>query len=431
MQIAKPLTLSVGPRYTSPLFRFPGSFHPPLVSSLIEAHPRATVVGDPMVGSGTTAVMAVAMGRKAIVNDIDPLSCLITRAKTSPVNPNRLESLVEDVISAVGPIGYRACVPITPANALRSMESVTPFRIPINVYHWFHPTVARDIARCLMEVHRMRGSLRAAEWDAVLAIVAATIRRVSKADPRTVSGLEVTSVWRGKLAKGLRFNLAAQLRDRTMVLVQGYRDMQRIKGLGKAHIMNGSALQWYDLCINAGALPQLQITSPPYMSAIEYARRHKLENQWLGLVAPENYAEFSRKFFGAKYRISATHSCEAVPPEAVSAVVRRLTGQRRAGAEVEQYFLDALAWLGELRRVAAETGPISNTYIVVGPSTTQGQVIDTPELIAIIAKRVGFTVVSARTHGIINQRMQYPTKNGVRIRTETVLRMKPDKGVPN
>lgn len=71
---------------------YPANFIPQIPSILIAnlSKPGAVVL-DPFVGSGTTLVEAARLGRVGIGNDVNPLSFLITKAKTAYINPIDLE----------------------------------------------------------------------------------------------------------------------------------------------------------------------------------------------------------------------------------------------------------------------------------------------------------------------------------------------------
>jgi hypothetical protein len=57
----------------------------------------------------------------------------------------------------------------------------------------------------------------------------------------------------------------------------------------------------------------------------------------------------------------------------------------------------------------------------VGPNTSYGINIDTPEFIADHVRLEGYKTRTFLKYGLKNQRMQYPTRNGAKIRTETVI----------
>jgi hypothetical protein len=418
----KPLDVGSIPSYTQPLFRFPGSFHPPLVRSLIESHPEASIVGDPMAGCGTSALVSVSLGHNAIVSDIDPLACLLTRAKCTPIDPGHLIETVHGILDTIGPLGYRATVSVSPEDAIQEMERATPYRAPKDVFHWFHPTVARDMARVLLAFADSSRQLRPAQRDAVFAVIAATIRRVSRADPEPVSGVEVTSVRLERLRLGLRFDIRRELETRAAILADGYSQLLDLEHLGTVRVWQADARSWAQLCVNHNLLPDLQVTSPPYLNAINYARRHRLENVWLGLVGRDDYVAFGHGFLGVDLvrDIEITRQ-EGGLPSAVASVcerVRRVSSERTSMV-LKQYFVDLSKWIDQVAKVANTSN--GTAYVVVGASSLQGIHVDTPRIITSMAIDRGLDLLTSSKHRVVNHRMQYTLRKGRRVNSESVL----------
>lgn len=68
--------------------RYPAKFIPQLVRRLIESYSAAgELVGDPFLGSGTTGIEALRMGRRFWGADISQVALLISRAKCVPLSP--------------------------------------------------------------------------------------------------------------------------------------------------------------------------------------------------------------------------------------------------------------------------------------------------------------------------------------------------------
>jgi hypothetical protein len=81
---------------THGFYRYPARFSPLFVHSAIEAFtkPMDTVL-DPFMGGGTTAVEALAMGRRFAGSDLNSLSVFITRTKTTPLSCHDEEAIRE------------------------------------------------------------------------------------------------------------------------------------------------------------------------------------------------------------------------------------------------------------------------------------------------------------------------------------------------
>jgi hypothetical protein len=404
--------------YTHGLFRFPGRFHPPLVTYLLSKHPEAETAGDPMAGSGTCAVESVVSGRDGIFSDIDPLSCLLTRAKTNPLEPKWLTETMEKVITKSLPFWIRGTTKAEAKREIDDMEGSTSFRAPPNVFKWFQPYVAANLARSLRNWAGTSKSQQ--ESDAILAVFAATIRRVSRADPNTASGLEVTKVRRLALKNGLRFDLAGELRRKTSLLSNGYRQMLSLPSLGRAKVIEHDAKDWFSLCKSKNIMPQIVISSPCYLSAIEYWRRHKLEYSWLGLVEPSNLMAVKGKFLGmGSWDPDLDYTTEYVGELRTSF---NEIGRNRTADAVARYFEDSACWIQEVGQVIRSSNGVA--YVVAGSNTTHGIQIDTPKALAEIAVREGLQSKVVMTYQIANSYMQYKT-NTQRIKSETVLRLNP------
>ena len=72
---------------THPVYRYPARFSPEFVNACVSAFTEGgDIVLDPFVGGGTSAVEAMAAGRRFVGFDLNPLAILLTRAKTTPLS---------------------------------------------------------------------------------------------------------------------------------------------------------------------------------------------------------------------------------------------------------------------------------------------------------------------------------------------------------
>lgn len=401
---------------THGLFRFPGRFHPPLVAYLLERHPEARIIGDPMVGSGTVAVEAAACGKSGLYSDVDPLSCLLTRAKSRAVDPDWLIEMVKSIIAEAEPLAKAG---IERGEALRyitDLEGSTQFRAPPNLFHWFEPYIVVNLCKTLQNVAKVDCSSR--KKDALLAVFAGVLRRLSRADPNTSSGLEVTKVRLEALNNGLSFDIAYELMRKANLLAKGYRELSKTSEAVSVEVVQHDAKNWSALCAEYNRWPDLIITSPCYISAIEYWRRHKLEYSWLGLVPPEKLPTMKRRFLGMGEEEPEVEKL----PLYVQRTYTKLhkMGRRGDAKTLVRYFADSSRWLAEVGTVLGRTGGIA--YVVVGSNTNHGLTLDTPYALQQIASSIGLSTTCFMKYKIKNSYMQYPTK-GKRIKVESVLKI--------
>jgi len=401
---------------THGLFRFPGRFHPPLITHLIELHPDAKIIGDLMVGSGTVAVEATAQGIDGIYSDIDPLSCLLTRAKSRPVDPNWLIDTIQIMINNAQPFAKRYTTSYEAQQSIDEIERSTLFKAPPDVFHWFQPYVIVNICKILQEVSKIECNSR--RRDALLAVIAASIRRLSRADPNTSSGLEVTKVRLEALDKGLIFDINKVLTQKSKILAQGYRDIQKTSKKVNVQVIQHDARDYSALCSKHEMWPDLVITSPCYISAIEYWRRHKLEYSWLGLVPPENLSDVKRTFLGMSIIEPEIDQLSKHPLELYNKLNN--IGRKRDALVLARYFIDSSKWLNEVATVLRHTD--GTCYVVVGCNTNHGITLNTPLALQEIASDLGLNASVFMKYSIKNSYMQYPI-NGERILEETVLKI--------
>jgi len=103
---------------THSLYRYPASLSPAIAHELIccFAPPGGTVL-DPFCGGGTTAIEAIANGRRTICSDLNNLAVLVTRSKATPLRSAELSQ-------AADWLSYQASAVLTDDN-VRSDPLVT------------------------------------------------------------------------------------------------------------------------------------------------------------------------------------------------------------------------------------------------------------------------------------------------------------------
>lgn len=428
----KPLDLPDIKDYTHLAHRFPGKFHPPLVNHIINKYgDEHDVIADPMCGSGTAGLEAVIAGKDAICNDIDPLSALITRGKTNPVDPILLRSTSKNIIEGIGQMPKEGSFDEeTAIEKIQSNIDGKDYTIPYNVFHWFEPHVAVGYSRLLTSAHDELQGHDSGLWDAVHTALAAMVRQISRADPEPVSGLEVTSVRKEELEEGVEFDVIGSFRNVLNRLARGYQELQEAQPLGDITVFESDCRYFSDMVDEVDLSPTMIVTSPPYCNAIEYSRRHRLEYEWLGLFNNEDVddprnerIETSRDFFGSTTpRQDTLRGLDEVPhPE-----VRELTatieqdGYERKSNLLRKYFLDAYEWIDEIRNVLRVGGLFC---LIVGPSTSYGQTVNTPKWLKDISVELDFEVHEEMNYLLKNNKMQFPT-DGETTDTESLIVLK-------
>lgn len=413
-----PLDLPETKEYTHRSHRFPGKFHPPLINKLIKDHPDHDVIADPMSGSGTVGVESAAAGKDAICVDLDPLSTLMTRAKSIPVDPDEFVEVGEQILAGVDNFPEEG-EPKSEESAREAVEtnlSGTPFCVPYNLFHWFEPYVAVGFSRLLLSAYDELDSVSPEMDDAIRMSLASIVRKVSRADPQPVSGLEVTKVRRQQLEEGIDFDVEMRYRQALSRIEEGYRELLEEEPLGDVTAVQDDARNLTEVCEQAGKSPSMVITSPPYCNAIEYSRRHRLEYEWLGLFNGEDVddprderLETSREYIGSHTSLQdSLRGLPEVPHPEIEELMEKIEPENERKANLlREYFHDAYEWIEEVHTVLPDGGLFC---LIVGPSTSYGNTVRTPKFLRDIAEETGFTVEDEQRYKLINNKMQYPTE---------------------
>jgi hypothetical protein len=210
--------------------------------------PSGTAVMDPFCGSGTTLVEAQRAGRMAVGVDLNPIACLMSRVKTSPLSAGFLEA------------GRKVA-----ALARDAGESSVP-AIP-NVDHWFKKEVQQAVSSLANEI--FKGEYL--PWlDQLRLALSSILVRVSNQDSDTryaavEKNIKRDDVYEHFLAAVSKLEKALNARTWTL---------EKTKVLQRDIL----ATQPEDLGLPVG----LVVTSPPYPNAYEYWLYHKYRMWWLG-----------------------------------------------------------------------------------------------------------------------------------------------------
>lgn len=110
------------------LYKYPARLSPRFVREAIElfSDPNDFVL-DPFVGGGTTAVEALAEGRRVLAIDVSPLACLLTRARTTPLDDAERSRLKRWASGLV--IDRRRKTPLD-SRALGMPQSLSAYLVP-------------------------------------------------------------------------------------------------------------------------------------------------------------------------------------------------------------------------------------------------------------------------------------------------------------
>ena len=407
------------------IFRFPAKFHPPVVRELIErfSSPGDTIL-DPFCGSGTTLIEALIAGRAAVGTDVDPLSVLISRGKTQRYDIGRLDALVAEMIADLARFReadeqlwgdfINDIHPAEYAAARGELEARIP-TIP-RIEHWFRRRVIIQLAAIKARIERYAGIPEHLFFQLCFASI---IRNASNADPVPVSGLEVTKHMQDREMKGRIVDpyilLTSALR-RSFDATQNFQAARPPRMIARAARADARFLS-----IRGTGLIDCVITSPPYLTAVNYYRRHQLEMFWLGLTdTTAERLELMPRYLG-RDRVAQHHVEDRYGVHGTAVGRRWLTRLMPIKPHRAHAFIHYCAGMGEVfARLAEVTRVCCAIVIVVGDVSFNKRQISMPNLLVELA-RPWLDLSTRFWYSISNRYMSYERRNGASIDTDHVL----------
>lgn len=126
--------------YTHKYHRYPATMIPSLVDQLLNDYlnfyPQTTNIYDPFMGSGTTLIEGLVHGLDVVGMDVNPLSYLMSKVKTNPINPDLLNDSITQLFNQIN-------VDVE-NNRYLFDENVIPHYKSLN--HWFKLDVIEKLA---------------------------------------------------------------------------------------------------------------------------------------------------------------------------------------------------------------------------------------------------------------------------------------------
>lgn len=267
--------------YTHIMHKYPSKFIPQIPRwAILEYSYDNDLILDPFSGSGTTLVESLVYNRNTIGIDINPLARLITKVKTTPIDPELLTDYYERLVR----------------NARDDIEIKSEMipNIP-NIEKWFTEDSIKNLSIFKHYIYQIKNE---DSRDFFKVILSAIIRKTSNAEYRSQ-----------KTYISTRFRKdphdVFQIFDRRFKqylegMSKFYTTMQGNQAVGKVVIGSADNFSQQDIFngIDTKKYIDLAITSPPYVTAVEYPSVFKLEYQWLDYFEDSEINEHRKDYIG-------------------------------------------------------------------------------------------------------------------------------------
>lgn len=386
-----------------PIHPFPARMAPAIVWENLKIDERKPLrVLDPMVGSGTSLVIAKVLGHKAIGFDRDPLALLIAKVWCTDVDKEKVKLKAKTVIDRAKK-RYRALTlgKAYPKNA--DIETRAFIR------YWFDKINRRQLAALSDVIKRVQDeNIKSFLWCAFSRLI--ITKKVGASLAMDISHSRPHRVYdQAPIRPFDKFEAVVNMILKSAPFEKGKHNLPR------AQVRNGDArkLQLKDKSID------IVITSPPYLNAIDYLRGHKLSLVWMGHSIKE-----IRYIRSTNIGTEVSNRCDSQKEKYLKALVKK-GGIDKLSERVKRILLkyadDMYAVIYEIRRVLAENG---SAVFVIGDSTVRGVFVRNSELIKYLATENGFSLQSSTRRRLAEKRRYLPPPNHKKSGTELQRRMR-------
>lgn len=390
--------------FTHGIHRYPAKFIPQVPRFCLEKYSQpGDVVIDPFMGSGTTLLEAVLMGRDCYGIDIHPLARLITKVKLTPIDQKGLKSAADELL-----------------NDIDSDEEDNSSWVPEmpNLDHWFRKEVTNDLATIKRHIGGLpEGDIK----DFFMICFSSIIRKVSNSDDFSLIP-EVTT-FQKRLVEQEKVDFEVKTRFENAVR-QRIIDVQDLnKALAKSRkkyrrepevSIIGHDARHIDL---EDESVDLGITSPPYASAVHYVSVHKLEMYWLDLMEPDLDKKIvgTVKAYADEYK---SWSPGGILPEIDELTAKVAESDQKSGFIIHRYFVEMRKSFEEMYRVLCADAAYC---FVAGENMLKKIRIPTHRLLGLLATDVGFKSEAIFDYDIINRHLDVPRWNNSAIQQDHIL----------
>ena len=358
---------------------------------------------DPFCGSGTTLVEGILAGYNTIGIDIDPLSAMISKVKTTRLDEKELKFISEWLVKELK----------TKKKGIFKPDCET-------IEHWFTKDAISklSIIRTLInQIPERFGDNKKVKdiQDLLLICFSSIIRKVSNADDESQKTYvshtkikepkEVNSLFLTQLDlfvdRAIKFALTTSSKTKSKIIVSS-------SAISLEKKLNGKKID-------------LAVTSPPYIKAIDYIYNQMVELFWIGdlfqMQTQTKQNEKKTHYIGNK-QISKVEFKNYTPYNTIISIEKldeklkevydtdKKNGHKHSYvafkyfAEMEKHFLEMSKCL--------TTG--THYVLVIGDSNVSDVFFDTASFLIEIAERNGFRITNKWGYKIKNRFMRFDRK---------------------
>lgn len=392
-------------QHTHGFHKYPAKFIPQLPKWAINKYLKNQtnrLILEPFCGSGTTLIESSLSGNYSIGIDIDPLSALISKVKTTKIDPEKLILIVDWVKESIKNPPKELFVP-----DCQTLE------------HWFTKEAVNKLSVIRTLINRAIdnfGNEKAIKdiQDLLIVCFSSIIRRTSNADNES----QKTYVSHTKIKQPEEvFTLFFSQLD---YYVERITEFSLNPNLKPARVIISSSASTL-INLLEGKKADLAITSPPYIKAIDYIYNQMVELFWIGdlfdmqtqnLQNKKKVQYIGNKQIPKKEFVNYSPFISKLNVDLLDHSLQQVFTTDIKNGHKHSYITYKYFW--EMEKHFAEISKClqqkAHYVMVVGNSNVSDIYFDTANFLSVIAQRNGFKLKNKWGYKIKNRFMRFNRK---------------------
>ena len=351
-------------KWTHNYHRYPAKFIPQLVEKLMDEYvtEKNAHINDPFCGCGTTIVTAISRGFKASGTDINKIAILITKVKSTPIEPAYLDRRIKEFLSTIEYLDRKDSLFYT-----GDIEPLIPEKHIERIDYWFDEENKIRLGKILRIIYnepdeKIRDFLLVA-FSNILKNCSIWLQGSTKP----------TRDFKKKPAKpydALRRHLKKmQIGNNDFYNIVPRKIKENINKYLNIKIGHAKFQPVADNSVD------LIVTSSPYVTSYEYADLHQLSSIWLDLTDDLN--KYKREFIGTSYKQYENRKLRS--KIAIDVINKMANKSKKMAKEIEAFFIDMEEVFDESFRILKKGG---RCCYVIGDTKLKGVNILNAEVFA-------------------------------------------------
>jgi DNA modification methylase len=361
-------------KWTHCYHRYPAKFIPQLVERLIKEYiwNDYAHINDPFMGCGTTIVTAISKGFKTSGTDINKIAYLITKVKSTPIEPEYLNKKITQILSDLRFLDTSGKTPFR-----NKGEPFIPQKNVDRINYWFTEENKNELGQILRIIYNeddiiVRDFFLVA-FSHILKSCSIWLQGSTK-PTRDLNKKPTKSynAFRKHLMKMQRGNEAFSDIVPDKIKQNLFESLNINIGDAKNQPVDNESVD-------------LIVTSSPYVTSYEYADLHELSTIWLELT--DDLKDYKKGFIGTSYK---KYDNKMLRSSIATDIVSKMTEKNsKMAKEIEAFFIDMEEVFDESYRILEKNG---RCCYVIGDTKLKGVDILNAEVFAESLQYSGFQI---------------------------------------